>query len=413
MNMHIEAVETLDRLDEIALDWDELYQADPSAHFYLSSGFMMAVAKRSQGKFRILIAWSEHHRCIGVLPLVVSLRWSKQHACLYNVLDMLGHVFDADYTGILCDPELEGPVCRAFASAIADTSFGRLILNYFSGPAQRLDAFANAFDTKVFERKKNQHLINDGQTDNLICPFIDLPESFAAYLAALSANARQKLKRLLRRLDDERSLKITRAQPETYAQDVKILSQLWYQKHAARKGEKRAAELAALFQDVVMLGLAAGSVYLVILWQDDTPVAAQASYLDMVKRHMLFHVSGRDAAFRDISAGLALHAHSIRWAIANGMQRYDFTLGNEAYKYSLGGVDRHIYSAEIVTKTGINTGSTLDPSGQKDVLKIIRQFVRKGRTEDSQTVAQQALQTWPSLAPSGDVQSVIERARRS
>ena len=405
--MHIEIIETIERLVEIELDWDELYKADPHAHLYLSSDFLCSVAIRTAGKFRILTAWSEDNRCVGLLPLIVMTRWNKSQGCLTNVLDMLGHVFDADYTGILCDPEFEVQVCRAFAGEVSQMMFARIVLNYFSGPASRLDAFTSAFDPGIFERKANEHLINDGQTNNRICPYVDLPDSFPDYLASLSANSRQKLRRLLRQLDSDPSLKVKKSRPETFTQDVTVLSKLWYLKHAEQKGQKRAARLADVFKEVMMLGLANGMVYLAILYRDGKPVAAQANYIDRARREVLFHVAGRDDSVRDLSVGLMLQAHCIRWAIANGLKRFDFTIGNEPYKYSLGGVDREIYSAEVLAKTGANVSGRLDQSCREEVLQLIRRFAAKGRDEDARAAAGQAVLTWSDLRLEDDLSGLM------
>ena len=353
------------------------------------------------------MAWSDDNRCIGLLPLIVTTRWSKSGRCLTNVLDMLGHVFDSDYTGILCDPEFEVQVCRAFAGEVSQMDFGRIILNYFSGPVSRLDAFTSAFDPGIFETKANEHLINDGQTNNRLCPYIDLPDSFDDYLASLSANSRQKLRRLLRQLDSDPGLKVRKSRPETYTEDVTILSKLWYLKHAEQKGQKRAARLAEMFKEVVMLGLANGMVYLAILWRDGTPIAAQANYIDKTRRQALFHVAGRDDSVRDLSVGLMLQAHCIRWAIANGLERYDFTIGNEPYKYSLGGVDREIFSAEVFTKTGTNVTGRLDESSREDVLQLIRRYAANGREADARTALGQAVETWPDLTLDDDLSALI------
>ncbi|MGD1955952.1 MAG: GNAT family N-acetyltransferase [Sphingomonadales bacterium] len=397
--MHIEIIETVDRLFEIELEWDELYKTDPHAQIYLSCQFIGAVALRSGRKFRVMTAWTDDQRCLGILPLVVTTRWSKSNRCFYNVLDMLGHVFDADYTGILCDPAFETEVCLGFAREISRMPFARVVLNYVSGPETRLKTFTSAFDRAVFTCKNKEHFINNGQTNNLICPYIDLPDSFSDYLAGLSANSRQKLRRLMRQLDSDPSLKISRSRPETYAQDVTILSDLWYSKHAAQKGEQRATHLAALFKDVIMLGLATGIVYLTVLWRRDKPVAAQANYIDLVKRHSLFHVAGRDQTARDLSAGLMLQAHAIRWSIANGLKRYDFTIGDEAYKFSLGGIDRKITSAEVYAEKGTNWNDRLDDSCREEVFKVIKKFGKEGRSLDAQAAAKQASLTWPDLEP--------------
>lgn len=405
--MRIETIVTVERLHEIEVDWNTLYKSDPNAQFYLSARFVTSAAMHARDRFRVLTAWSEDGQCLGILPLVITIRWSKKHKCLYNVLDMLGHVFDADYTGILSHPEHETEVCEAFAQSVSRMAFGRIILNYFSGPKERLKTFVDAFDRAVFETRENTHVINDGQTNNLICPYIDLPDTYDAYLATLTANTRQKIRRLERKQAEDPTLKITRSWPQTYAEDVKILADLWYQKHVGGKGERRAARLANQFKEVVMLGLADGTVYLALLWRGDAAVAAQANYVDLVKREMLFHVSGRDESVKDISVGLLLQAHCIRWAISNGLQRYDFTIGNEPYKYSLGATDRTLASAEISSRAGGNISGVLDIGFREDTLKIIQQFSNQGRSEDARTAARQAIEAWPDLEPSGSADGLI------
>ena len=79
--MHVETIESIERLFEVELEWDELYRADPHAHVYLSSDYLCAAAIRTAGKFRVLAAWSEERRLVGLLPLIVTTRWSKEGRC--------------------------------------------------------------------------------------------------------------------------------------------------------------------------------------------------------------------------------------------------------------------------------------------------------------------------------------------
>jgi CelD/BcsL family acetyltransferase involved in cellulose biosynthesis len=157
----------------------------------------------------------------------------------------------------------------------------------------------------------------------------------------------------------------------------------------------------------MMLGLASGMVYLAILWRDGKPIAAQANYLDRARRDVLFHVAGRDDSVRDISAGLMLQAHCIRWAIANGYRRYDFTIGDEPYKYSLGGVDREIASTEVFTRSGENLSGRLDDCCRDDVEKVIGAYAAKGRDDDARVAARQAALTWSDFRLEGELAALM------
>ena len=107
-----------------------------------------------------------------------------------------------------------------------------------------------------------------------------------------------------------------------------------------------------------------------------------------------------------------LQTHCIRWSIAQGLKRYDFTLGDEPYKYSFGAVDRKISSTEISTKTGVNVSNRLDEGSREDVAEHIRRYAARGRSEDARTAARQALEVWPDLSAAADVEALIAKAAR-
>lgn len=408
--MRVEVVVDAARFIEIETDWDELYKRDPAAHIFLSSRFIGSIVVRLPGRFRVLVAWSDDGVCIGALPLHLKTKWSKTARNLFNELDMLGHVFDADYTGLLCDPAYEDEVCAAFAREISGMASARLTLSFFRAPQTRVEKLRAAFDEAVFEVRPVEKLINDGQTNNLLCPAVDLPDSFEAYLGTLSANSRQKLRRLLRQLDSDPALRVTRSRPETYKQDTDILSELWFLQYAEQKGQKRARNLSVQARDVLAQGLASGLVYLAVLWREGKPVAAQANYIDPVKGEALFHVGARDGTVQDLAIGLMLQAHAIRWAIAQGLRRYDFTIGDEPYKYSFGAVDQEIASLEVRTRHGGNPEGRLDPVCREDVQGFIEKFVARGRADDARVVAAQALEVWPDMEAALRVENLISQS---
>jgi len=410
--MRIEKVETPERFAQIETDWDEVYKKDPHANFYLSSRFVGTIVRHAARRFRIYVAWAADGACAGVFPVYVRTKWSNARRRLVNEIDMLGHLFDADYTGLLCDPRHEAVVCEAFAREASCAPVRRLVLSYFATGAERLEAFVAGFDTAVFETTAVQRRINSGETDNLICPYIDLPGDFSDYLAGLGANARQKLRRLLRRLDDDPDLSVAHARPETFKRDAAALSDLWRRQYTEKKGAKRAGELARQLEKVALVGLAHGHLRLAVLRRAGRPIAAHALYLDPVKRAALFHVGGRDESVRDLAAGLLLHAHEIRWSIANGLERYDFTLGDEAYKYALGAKDRAIACVEIATRSGVNAAGGLDEGCADYVAELIRLYAARGRHDDARAAARQALETWPDMASASDVEALIAEAAR-
>lgn len=410
--MHVEIIESGERFIEIETDWDELYRRDPSAHVYLSSRYISSILIRLPGRFRVLLAWTDDGSCVGALPIYSKTKWSRRADCLINELDMLGHVFDADYTGVLCHPDHEVAVCEAFAHSISKMTFAQISLSFFRVPKVRLDAFCRVFEALDYIVQPTERKLNDGKTNNLVCPYVDLAEDFDAYLASLSASRRQKIRKLLRQLKDDPDLHVTRSRPETYKQDCELLSELWFLQYAGIKGQRRAKNLAVQFRDVLGHGLASGMVALFVLWRAGRPVAAQANYIDYVKGHALFHVGARDKTVNDLAIGLTLQAHCIRWAVAQGLKRYDFTLGDEPYKYGFGAVDHEIFSIEIITRDGTNNTGQLDTGCREDTAVLLERFARRGREDRARTAATQALAVWPDLDQARHIERLLSDQTR-
>jgi CelD/BcsL family acetyltransferase involved in cellulose biosynthesis len=83
-----------------------------------------------------------------------------------------------------------------------------------------------------------------------------------------------------------------------------------------------------------------------------------------------------------------LHAYSIRWAIENKMRIYDLCHGNEAYKYSLGAIDKRIEHLTIRRRSRVE-GGRLDPMNVADGLETIVKFLDDGRVDDAVSACRQ------------------------
>ena len=154
-------------------------------------------------------------------------------------------------------------------------------------------------------------------------------------------------------------------------------------------------ELAAKYARIVRRGLDDDLVRLIILWHADSPIGALASFVDWEKSRLLFFVAGRDEGFRELPAGLVLHAHNIRWAIENGLQTYDFLRGNEAYKYSLGASDVRLKYQLIRTRSGVNLNASLDPGCFNGAMGLAIGFAKRRRMQKPLTACHQILSAWP------------------
>jgi hypothetical protein len=343
----------------------------------------------------VLVARSVDGTALGFLPLRLKTIWSKSRQQLRNELHFAGRLFWADYGGILCLPDHEETVLGAFAAHLKQMHWSHFYLKGFRISDRRFELFmAPLADDRLISESLTS-IINDGETDNLVCPYIDLPATFEAYLEEkLSSNTRQKLRRFLRKLDASSEYTITTTNAATQARDVQILKQLWSKMWSERKGDET-QRLATTYGMIIQRGLDDETVHLCVLWHGDTPIGVLTSFVDWEKSRLLFFVGGRDEDVRDLPVGLILHACNIRWAIAHGIRTYDFLRGNEPYKYSLGAADVRLHYSLIRTHSGTNLNDKLDPGGIDEALRLAADFVKRDRAHRAATACQQVLATVP------------------
>lgn len=250
----------------------------------------------------------------------------------------------ADYTGFLCVPEHQHQVALAFAKQLLEFDWRTLRLQCLRASERRTKDFLAGFASARFEVERESMMMASG-VDNSICPYADLPDDWDRFLAGASANTRQRVRRLLRKIDGT-SIRITHADQHSLERDIDILLQMWSERWAGHKRERLGLILDSSREELCD-AWANGSLFLPVLWRGDAPIAAAACMMDLDKRELLFQLGARDPAAEDLSPGTLLHAHSIRTAIERGFVRYDFLRGNESYKYSFATGERRIESIVV------------------------------------------------------------------
>jgi CelD/BcsL family acetyltransferase involved in cellulose biosynthesis len=394
--MIVESVDKLEDFQSLRMAWNAVYRSDPEAQFFLSWSWLAGALETYPGEWIVLVARGADGSYLGFLPLSRETVWSKSNRRLCNKIHFAGRLFWADYGGIPCYPEHDEAVLLALALHLKQMNWSHISLKNFRISERRLGIFMEPLVDDRLSVKALTSLINRGETDNLICPFVDLPETFESYLAEkLSSNARQKTRRMLRRLESSSEFKITTTSAPTRSRDVQILEKLWYNLWKSRKGSDT-QHFASKYGMIVKRGLDNEMVHMPVLWHGDTPVGALASFIDRDKSRLLFFVGGRDRDFRNLPVGLVLHTHNVRWAIENGIRTYDLLRGNEPYKYSLG-ARQHVQltSRLIRTKSGRNLNGKLDPGCIGEALRIAEDLAKRELTLEAMAACQQILATVP------------------
>lgn len=366
--MHVDRIERYGDFVALREQWEAVYDADPDAQHFLSWRWMSTWLEskesdgRNTGGWIILVARpsAEATTCLAFLPL----RLRPDEPSGVPRLTMAGRRY-ADYSGLICRPEAHSEAIPALAEYGRRLPWRRWQLENLRCSPHVLRLITARFPPEAFNVVETKNFNEGEETDNSICPYVELPATWDEYLAnRLSANARQKLRRLLRTVEGSSDLSITHATAATIERDITILLQLWKNRWHHRKGDKLNSILQ-INATVLHRNFQNGSVYLPVMWQGRRPIGALASYIDDRKKTMLFNIAGRDDRVGQPSPGLVLHAHSIRHAIAAGIRTYDFLRGNEPYKYSFGARDRLVRSFQIVRRNGACDSSSARPAAQR------------------------------------------------
>jgi len=375
-SFHVEIIDDWDSFCALQQDWEAVYDRDPEAHFFLSWGWLADFFRDNPSRWRVFAVRGKEPgtEYVGFFPAKYRAHWSKSTKCFQTEIEAGGRLGWSEYTGFLCDPAHEQKVMTALADRLAALPWVRLSVCY--EPSQRrADLFMNAFPRDRFRSRYKDYRINKGQTDNLVCPQISLPADYETYLAdCLSSNTRQKIRRFTRKSIDSGELRITQTTTETFDQNADILLDQWQQKWSPLKGADKARSIANMYRRMLKTGLKLDALHLPVLWRGDVPLGALGSIADKNTKHLCFILAGRNETENDANAGLLLHSQSINWAIENGIEIYDFSHGDEAYKYSFGAHDRHVKYVSIRRRNPTER-ELLDPINIREVMNKAGQSV--------------------------------------
>ena len=161
------------------------------------------------------------------------------------------------------------------------------------------------------------------------CPYLELPASWEAYLASLSPNRRQIIRRKERNLNRAHAMVVREYGSEHLDQGLRHL----YELHACRwngSGVFTTAAMKKLHAEFASLLAQRGQLWLATLDLDGAPAAVWYGFAcgDTV----YFYQGGWDPTWDHQSVGAVLMGMMIRRAIEGGFRGFDFLRGDEPYK---------------------------------------------------------------------------------
>lgn len=316
--MPVSLVHLPDDFAALSENWNAIYALDSQAQVFVSWAWLNSFFDLAGVQWCVLAYRPEgRHSFVAFLPLNIT----RHQRGLVQHLN-IGSTPIADYGGMLCLPGYENAAIESWAAYIRT----RLQWDFlhtgdtFDPRLQQLCQAVAASDLDI------------GPVPSCDCPILPLPDSFDTYLQeSMSRSSRQSLRRRIRGLEKLPGYRQSSPTTETLPQHIDALLSMWQQRWGHYPFDYR-----NLFQHY----FASGRLWLDVLWLDESPIAALAAFPDPVRRTFYYYISGFSPAHEALSPGRVIVAASIRYAIENGYQAYDFLRGDESYKFSMGAQSR-------------------------------------------------------------------------
>jgi CelD/BcsL family acetyltransferase involved in cellulose biosynthesis len=175
---------------------------------------------------------------------------------------------------------------------------------------------------------------------------MNLPRTWEEYLLTLSAKQRHEVRRKLRKLRQAADVDyLVLDDVSSIDRAIDVFFDLFGQARL-EKAHFMTPEMERFFQSMTANMADAGILKLCVLNANSRPVASIVCF-DYDKTFHLYN-SSYDPGFDHLSVGIVCKVLSVKHAIENGMEKYDFLKGEEPYKGRLGGKRIPLYRCRIL-----------------------------------------------------------------
>jgi CelD/BcsL family acetyltransferase involved in cellulose biosynthesis len=393
--LRVKTIDTFAEFEAVEAAWKALEDRDPEMTFFLSWDWLAQAFRDNPYRWSVLVVHADDNeaRILGLLPLKYNVHWSTSRRELQTEIEAGGRLLFSEYTGFLCDPDNEAVVMEALAGALHAQPWAKFSLRYVA-QQRRAEMFCAYFDALGYSVTWKDYRINNGETDNLICPHVTLPDDFETYLqSSVSANTRQRYRRFKRKFFATGEYRFTHSDDDSFDADVATLMKFWTHKWSQTKGLSQAKKVARSFEKVLEAALKTEALFLPVLWRGDTPLAALGHVMDPRAGSMHFIIAGRDSTADEAFIGAALHFHSIECAILLGCEEYDFGHGDEEYKFSYG-ADKTKVQYFSIRRRDADRAKVFDSISTGLALKRIESLIASGEAEHAKRACRQLSQVF-------------------
>jgi CelD/BcsL family acetyltransferase involved in cellulose biosynthesis len=335
--MKIETYTDLSGFDALAEEWNDLLKRSAFDTLFLTWEWQRTWWEHlGEGDLFLITLRDDQGHLAGIAPLYRTVSASGERK-----LSIVGCLDVSDYLDIIVaqgyETEVYGALLDYLDSAeMADWDAAELCNVPEISPAHQALA-----EMAVEQGHEFRTLVED------VCPVIDLPATWDAYLALLDKKQRHEIRRKMRRIEREADVHwYIVDQGRDMAEEIEAFIEL-HQKSSADKDDFMDERMKGFFHAVAHVLHPPGWLQLAFIEVDGQKAASMLNF--DYKDAILVYNSGYDPQHRaHLSPGIVLLAYCIQHAIELGRARFDFLRGDEAYKYRFGAKDTKVYRLIIV-----------------------------------------------------------------
>lgn len=331
--MKLITYEQADAFETLRPEWNELLRRSDSDRVFSTWEWQSTWWEAYHpGQLWIVACRDEKDRLIAIGPWFI-----ETHPVHGRVVRSIGCVEVTDYLDIIVDREFTEPALNCLADYLRENRSKYDVVDLCNLPEtspvyQRFPAILtqNGFDVKV--------------TIQEVCPIINLPGDWEAYLNMLDKKQRHEIRRKVRRAEggEEKVDWYIVGDGHNLQEEAERFLTLMAASHPEKAHFLSDPQNEDFFRKIVPVAYENGWLQMAFLTINQKPAAAYMNFT-YGKQVLVYNSGLMTEEYGHLSAGNVLLAYLIRYAIENGFEVFDFLRGNEIYKYRMGAQDTNVY----------------------------------------------------------------------
>jgi CelD/BcsL family acetyltransferase involved in cellulose biosynthesis len=320
-------------LRQLSGDWERLWEANPNRQIFNKFSWIESWWAGFGAKAQLFSpAVYDDGKCVGILPLRVE----------GHVLRFIGDPL-ADYNDLICDPEMKAVVLESAIAALdeAPIRWESCTLNNVS-ESSLIVAARDELSQSL--RSRTEAYVY------ALCPSVMLGDDRAETLAAILAKA--TVSRRMRQLEKLGTLTFRHIEDRDQAREH--LPSLFDQHVRCRalagiRSKLLDQESRNFFAALVENLSPQNDLRFSVLELDRRPIAYNFGF--QLDGKFMYYTPTYDIDFFDLSPGNVLLRHLFLYARDNGIQEFDFTIGDQNYKTRYANQTKRNYELALYPRT--------------------------------------------------------------